>query len=110
MKLFSSDTIKNVYLVCVVIKDENGQDMPMDKILHDISNIERLSFIFPRLAHVTADTFTRLPYFPKLRKVTIGNIPEHIDESDVIAFEKKYPSASCYHTFRSNADYDRSSN
>uniref|UniRef100_A0A914PTH5 Uncharacterized protein n=1 Tax=Panagrolaimus davidi TaxID=227884 RepID=A0A914PTH5_9BILA len=107
MKLFSSDTMKTVYLVSVVVKDENGQDMPMDKILHDISNIERLSFIFPRLAHVSADTFTRLPYFPKLRKVTFGNIPEHIDESVVIAFEKKYPSASCYHTYRSNSNYDR---
>uniref|UniRef100_A0AC35GMW5 Uncharacterized protein n=1 Tax=Panagrolaimus sp. PS1159 TaxID=55785 RepID=A0AC35GMW5_9BILA len=105
MKLFSSATIKTVYLVSVVIKDENGQDMPMDKILHDISNVERLSFIFPRLAHVSANTFTRLPHFPKLRKVTFGNIPEHIDESVVIAFEKKYPSASCFHTFRGKSNY-----
>uniref|UniRef100_A0AC35FWL0 Uncharacterized protein n=1 Tax=Panagrolaimus sp. PS1159 TaxID=55785 RepID=A0AC35FWL0_9BILA len=110
MKLVASGTVKTFYCVCVAIKDERQEDMPMDKIVRETYNVEHLLFVFSRLAQVTSNNFTQLPHFPNLKKVTFGNIPEHIDESVVVAFEKKYPYANCSHSYHINSTNDRSSN
>uniref|UniRef100_A0AC35FTS5 Uncharacterized protein n=1 Tax=Panagrolaimus sp. PS1159 TaxID=55785 RepID=A0AC35FTS5_9BILA len=83
--LFLSSNVENIELMSVVVKNEDGTIVPLEKLVKALPKIKFISFFTSN----TVKELLIIPHFSKISKIILENIPETFDIETCFAFIKK---------------------
>uniref|UniRef100_A0A914P5N4 Uncharacterized protein n=1 Tax=Panagrolaimus davidi TaxID=227884 RepID=A0A914P5N4_9BILA len=91
--LFLSSNVENIVLTFVVVKNEDGSIVPLEKLVKSLPKIKDI-FLYDDIdsSCITLNTVKELltiPRFSKISKISLHKIPETFDIETFFAFIKK---------------------
>uniref|UniRef100_A0AC34GP80 DUF38 domain-containing protein n=1 Tax=Panagrolaimus sp. ES5 TaxID=591445 RepID=A0AC34GP80_9BILA len=106
-KLVESPNLNYLQLCSVTVEDENGKILEVDQLLKGVPNVENFTYEFDKrlLSRETVKNLAKLPPFPKLRYVSLRNIPDGFNLKVFGEFINKNPSASYFLQFHCSTTF-----
>uniref|UniRef100_A0A914PK01 Uncharacterized protein n=1 Tax=Panagrolaimus davidi TaxID=227884 RepID=A0A914PK01_9BILA len=96
-KKLTENKISCLYLDDVIVNDENGIKVEIDKLWKEVKNVEDLTHVFAdnESMHKIAQKLVKLAPFPNLEILNLENIQDGFDLQAFYQFLIKNTSASC---------------